>query len=178
MVKTLTYDGSWIKVNRENALSEPDFVPWDGFQEKTPAAMQQKVQAFAASIQARRSVRDFSERPVLRSTVEQAIAAAGTAPSGANKQPWFFAVVADPERKQAIRAGAEACERQFYQTIQDTQWEKALEPLGKASTNRFSRRRRIWSWYLHSVTRLMRRERLKSTIMCPNPWGWLWGSSW
>ena len=111
-------------------MSEPDFVPWNGFQEKTQDTMQAQAQAFAAHMQARRSIRDFSDRPVPRSLMEQAIAAAGTAPSGANKQPWFFAVVADPERKQAIRAAAEDCERQFYQTIQNTQWEKALEPLG------------------------------------------------
>jgi iodotyrosine deiodinase len=111
-------------------MSESDFVLWDGYEEKAPDTMHERAQAFAASMQTRRSVRDFSERPVPRSIMEHAIAAAGTAPSGANKQPWFFAVVADPERKQAIRAAAEACERQFYKTIQDTQWEKALEPLG------------------------------------------------
>ncbi len=111
-------------------MSEPDFVPWHGFEEKTPDTMQRQVQAFGSRMQARRSVRDFSERPVPRSIIEQAIAAAGTAPSGANKQPWFFAAVADPERKKAIRTEAEVCERQFYQTIQDTQWEEALVPLG------------------------------------------------
>jgi iodotyrosine deiodinase len=111
-------------------MSEPDFIPWDGFEEKTPDSMQSAAQAFAASTQNRRSVRDFSDRPVPRSIMEHAIAAAGTAPSGANKQPWFFAVVADPDRKQAIRIAAEACERQFYESIQNTQWERALEPLG------------------------------------------------
>jgi len=118
-------------------MSESDFVPWDGFEEKAPASMQSAAQAFAASMQNRRSVRDFSDRPVPRSIMEHAIAAAGSAPSGANKQPWFFAVVADPERKQAIRAAAETCERQFYETIQNTQWEKALEPLGTGTDKPF-----------------------------------------
>jgi len=130
MIEVPTVGRFWIKVNRETIMSEPDFVPWDGFEEKPLDTMQSRAQAFAACMQNRRSVRDFSDRPVPRSIIEQAIAAAGTAPSGANKQPWHFVVVSDPEKKKAIRDAAEGCERQFYETIQNTQWSKALEPLG------------------------------------------------
>lgn len=118
-------------------MSEPDFVPWEGFEERPLGTMQSQAQAFAAYMQSRRSVRDFSDRPVPRSLIEQAVAAAGTAPSGANKQPWFFVVVTDPEKKQAIRVAAEACERQFYQKIHNTQWEEALEPLGTGISKPF-----------------------------------------
>lgn len=73
-----------------------------------------RTEAFAAKLKNRRTCRDFSTEPVPRKVIEAAIAAAGTAPSGANHQPWHFAVVETPENKRAIREAAEAEERRFY----------------------------------------------------------------
>ena len=70
---------------------------------------------FLDVMQQRRSVRFFSDKPVAREVIETIIAAAGTAPSGANKQPWRFVAVQDPEIKREIRLGAEQEEREFYQ---------------------------------------------------------------
>lgn len=79
----------------------------------------------------RRSVREFAPDPVPRALIETAIAAANTAPSGANRQPWHFAAVSDPMVKAAIRGGAEAEEREFYEGGRATEeWLKALAPLG------------------------------------------------
>ena len=79
----------------------------------------------------RRSVREFSADPVPRELIEAAIATANTAPSGANRQPWHFAVVSDPEVKAEIRRGAEAEEREFYEGGRATgEWLEALAPLG------------------------------------------------
>lgn len=78
----------------------------------------------------RRSVRDFSADPVPLELIEQAIAVAGSAPSGANQQPWTFVVVTDPGLKAAIREAAEAEERETYEHRLTPEWRSALEPLG------------------------------------------------
>ena len=79
----------------------------------------------------RRSVRAFAPDPVPRKLIEAAIEAANTAPSGANRQPWHFAVVSDPAVKAEIRRGAEAEEKEFYEGGRATEeWLKALAPLG------------------------------------------------
>ena len=79
----------------------------------------------------RRSVREFSPDPVPRELIETAIAVANTAPSGANRQPWHFAVVSDPAVKAEIRRGAEAEEKAFYEGGRATaEWLEALAPLG------------------------------------------------
>jgi nitroreductase len=79
----------------------------------------------------RRSVREFAPDPVPRELIEIAIAAANTAPSGANRQPWHFVAVSDPEVKAEIRRGAEAEEKEFYEGGRATEeWLKALTPLG------------------------------------------------
>jgi len=88
-------------------------------------------QTFRELMAHRRSVREFAPDPVPRELIETAIAAANTAPSGANRQPWHFAVVSDPMVKAAIRGGAEAEEREFYEGGRATEeWLKALAPLG------------------------------------------------
>jgi iodotyrosine deiodinase len=78
----------------------------------------------------RRSLREFSDRPVNRSVIEECILAAGTAPSGANRQPWFFAAVEDREIKHRIRLAAEHEEKLFYEGRAGQQWLEDLEPLG------------------------------------------------
>ena len=85
----------------------------------------------------RRSCRSFAETPVPREVIEYAIRAAGTAPSGANHQPWHFVVVSSPETKRAIRDAAEAEERQFYSGKASEEWLEALAPIGTDANKPF-----------------------------------------
>lgn len=85
---------------------------------------------FFASMDQRRSCRDFSARPVPRSVIENIIKTASTAPSGAHKQPWFFVAVQSPEVKKAIRIAAEAEEKEFYEKRAPEDWLEDLAPLG------------------------------------------------
>jgi iodotyrosine deiodinase len=89
-----------------------------------------RSRAFLATMGTRRTVRDFSDRPVPFELVANAVATAATAPSGANLQPWRFVVVSDPERKRRLRAAAEEEERAFYGSRASAEWLAALEPLG------------------------------------------------
>ena len=79
-------------------------------------------------IRLRRSVRTFSDRPVPRETIEHIIASAGSAPSGANKQPWRFVAVSNPQTKHEIRVAAEAEEREFYERRASQEWLDDLKP--------------------------------------------------
>ena len=85
---------------------------------------------FLELMQARRSIRQFSTEPVAPELIENAIRAAGTAPSGAHQQPWTFVVVSDPETKQRLREGAEAEERDFYDRRATREWKEAIRPIG------------------------------------------------
>ena len=85
---------------------------------------------FRALMQLRRTVRDFDGRPVPREVIEACIGAAGTAPSGANQQPWHFVAVSDPQVKRRIREAAEAEEREFYERRAPDEWLQALAPIG------------------------------------------------
>lgn len=89
-----------------------------------------RVRELRDDLARRRTIRDFADRPVPIELVETAIAAAATAPSGANLQPWRFVVVTDPERKRRIRAAAETEEREFYRHRATDEWLAALAPLG------------------------------------------------
>ncbi len=92
--------------------------------------MEQSAQAFYQQMAKRRSVRDFSDRSIPQSVLENAILAAGSAPSGANMQPWHFAVVQDPAIKKKIRETAEIEERELYENRASDEWLDALAPLG------------------------------------------------
>jgi iodotyrosine deiodinase len=94
------------------------------------AEMQARAEAFLSDIRRRHTVRDFSERPVPRAVIETCVTAAGTAPNGANHQPWHFCVIGDPAVKRRIREAAEAEEREFYAGKAGEEWLKALAPLG------------------------------------------------
>lgn len=89
-----------------------------------------RARHFRATMATRRSVREFSAEPVPLDVLDDCISAAGSAPSGANRQPWTFVVVSDPKKKRAIREGAEAEEREFYAHRITDEWRTALEPLG------------------------------------------------
>jgi iodotyrosine deiodinase len=92
--------------------------------------MLRRAQDFHALMQRRRTVRDFDPRPVPREVIAACIAAAGTAPSGANQQPWYFVAVSDPDVKRRIRLAAEAEEREFYERRAPEEWLTALQPIG------------------------------------------------
>ena len=92
--------------------------------------MRARSAAFFDEIKRRHTIRDFTDRPVPREVMENCIAAAGRAPSGANHQPWFFGLVGDPQVKRLIRLAAEEEERAFYAGRAGDEWLEALDPLG------------------------------------------------
>jgi iodotyrosine deiodinase len=110
-------------------------VPLQPFRPPTPPAA--AASAFFDIMNQRRSVRMFSDRPVEREVIESCVRAAGTAPSGANKQPWRFVAVADPDLKRQIRDGAEAEEREFYARRAGRRWLEDLAPLGTDADKQF-----------------------------------------
>lgn len=105
-------------------------LPLEGYRLLPEAEMRQRALAFHETMRTRRSVRAFSVRPVPQGLIEACVRAAGTAPSGANHQPWFFACVGSPEKKREIREAAEAEERAFYAGKAGTEWLDALTPIG------------------------------------------------
>jgi nitroreductase len=110
-------------------MSEPRFVPLP-FQLRPAAETRERSAAFREDMRRRRTVRHFSSRPVDRQVIDDCLLVAGSAPSGANLQPWHFVVVADPAVKKQIREGAEQEEREFYGGRAPQEWLDALAPLG------------------------------------------------
>jgi iodotyrosine deiodinase len=108
---------------------EYPFVPLR-FERRPVDESRARVRAFLETIRARRTVRDFAPDPVPIDIVDAAIEAAAAAPSGANRQPWKFVVVRDPEVKRRIREAAEAEEREFYERRAPADWLRDLAPLG------------------------------------------------
>ena len=111
-------------------MSESNFIPYSTYLEYPINEMKQRAQNFREEMQRRRTIRTFSSRPVPREIIEECIRAAGTAPNGANMQPWHFVVVSDPGVKKQIREGAEKEEREFYERRASEEWLEALTPLG------------------------------------------------
>lgn len=100
------------------------------FKEIDQQTMLQRGSDFYQLMNQRRSVRDFSNRQVPDALIKQCLLTAGTAPSGANRQPWHFAVVQSPEIKKTIREAAEEEEKEFYQRRAPQDWLDALAPIG------------------------------------------------
>lgn len=111
-------------------MSEVNFIPYEGYIERSGMEMKERAQAFYKELSRRRTVRDFSDRPVPRTVIEDCIQAAGTAPNGANMQPWHFVVVEDQDIKKEIRLAAEKEEQEFYERRATDEWLEALKPLG------------------------------------------------
>lgn len=111
-------------------MARADFVPLQSFRELPVEEMQAAADAFLETMRRRRTVRDFSDRPVPREVIESCLLAAGTAPNGANRQPWRFVVVGDEAIKTRIREEAEEEERAFYNGKAPQEWLDALEHLG------------------------------------------------
>jgi iodotyrosine deiodinase len=104
------------------------FEPLPDYRTYPEGEMQQRAIDFHRHVQRRRTVRDFSDREVPLEVIENCIRSAATAPSGANRQPWHFAVISDPEVKKKIRIGAEKEESDFYGWRAPEDWLEALEP--------------------------------------------------
>ena len=118
----MTPTGGWVAHLADNRYPTPPAV--------TDAKRIRRAQAAFGRLATRRSCRAFANTPVPRAVIEYAIRAAGTAPSGANHQPWHFAAIGSPETKRAIREAAEAEERAFYAGKASEEWLGALAPLG------------------------------------------------
>lgn len=110
-------------------MNEYPFVPYRPGR-IDQALMRQRADTFYDLMNARRSVREFSDDPVPRELIEAAIRTASTAPSGAHRQPWKFVVVSDPQLKKRIRMAAEEEERKSYEERMPDEWLEALRPLG------------------------------------------------
>lgn len=100
------------------------------FNHRTEVDQRKRAESFYELMRTRRSIRSFSDRPVPIEVLRNCIATAATAPSGANKQPWTFALVTDPNLKQKIREAAEAEERAFYSGRASQRWLDDLAHLG------------------------------------------------
>lgn len=111
-------------------MSEPEFVPLSSYREYPVEEMRKRATEFRQELQRRRTVRQFSDRPVPREIIEECLLSAGTAPSGAHLQPWSFVVVSDPDLKKKIRVAAEKEEEEFYNGKAPKEWLDALKMLG------------------------------------------------
>jgi nitroreductase len=112
-----------------NDRRTPAFVPL-AFERRDPLQMLARSSGFRDEMSRRRSVRHFSDEPIPDGVLDACIATAGSSPSGANRQPWTFVVVADPRIKHEIRVAAEEEERKLYGERITDEWRAALEPLG------------------------------------------------
>lgn len=111
-------------------MREAIFVPLESYKELSQDEMKKKASEFYELVKRRRTVREFSSRPVPKEVIEKCLLAAGTAPNGANKQPWHFVAVSDPEVKKTIRVEAEKEEHEFYNRRAPEDWLEDLRPLG------------------------------------------------
>ena len=111
-------------------MDQDKFVNYKDYKSYPIEEMQNRSVEFLNDIQRRRTIRDFSSKPVPEEIIVNCLKSAGTAPSGANRQPWHFAVVSDSETKKKIREAAEKEEKKFYSGRAPDEWLDALEPLG------------------------------------------------
>ncbi len=107
------------------------------FEARAPEEVQTRSLEFFKSIKTRRTVRDFADTPVPKEVIKNAILAAGTAPNGANLQPWHFVAVSNPSIKHRIREAAETEEHEFYASRAPQEWLEALAPLGTDANKPF-----------------------------------------
>ena len=121
-------------------MAKARFIPLAEYHEYSLDEMRDRSRSFNEKMQRRRTIREFSDRPVPREIIENCLRVAGSAPSGANLQPWHFVVVSDPELKRRIRVAAEEEEREFYQHRAPKEWLQALEPLGTDENKPFLER--------------------------------------
>ena len=111
-------------------MDKRNFIPYSSYKSYPIEEMQKRSKEFFIDIQRRRTIREFSSKPIPKEIIVNCLRAAGTAPSGANHQPWHFSVVSDPETKKKIREAAEKEEKKLYSGRAPDEWLEALEPLG------------------------------------------------
>jgi nitroreductase len=111
-------------------MSKAIFQPLSSYIEYPSEEMKQRAVDFRKEMQRRRTVRDFSDRPVPREVIEECLLTAGSAPNAANLQPWHFVVVSDPKVKREIRVAAEQEEEEFYHRRAPQEWLDALSVIG------------------------------------------------
>jgi nitroreductase len=122
------------------AGSEPVWEPLTGYREISDAESLSRAREFHVSMKRRRTVREYRDRQVPTEVIEACLATATTAPSGANLQPWHFAVIADAAKRKSLRAAAEDEEREFYRRRAPQEWLDALAPLGTDANKPFLER--------------------------------------
>lgn len=111
-------------------MAKPSYVSLSEYKEYSVDEMKKRSEVFLKEMKRRRTVRSYSDKPVPREIIENCLLAAGSAPSGANQQPWHFVVVSDPAVKKQIREDAERQEYEFYHSRAPQEWRDALEHLG------------------------------------------------
>lgn len=111
-------------------MTKAEFSSFTDYYEYPQEEMKKRSAEFYVEMKRRRTVRQFSNRPVPREIIENCLKTAATAPSGANMQPWSFVVVTDAVLKRQIRKEAEKTEREFYGKSASRQWVENLKPLG------------------------------------------------
>lgn len=127
-----------MRSNTELGYVVPPGAPHVPLKQEPPkGSAEDEARLFYERMNLRRTVRTFSNEPVDREVIEWCIRAAGTAPSGANKQPWQFVAVSDPAIKRRIRLGAEEEERKFYESRASERWLEDLKQLGTDADKRF-----------------------------------------
>jgi len=114
-----------------------DYVPLEGYEQLSETEMRARAKSVLETLRKRRTIRDFSDRAVPQDIIESCIKAAGTAPSGANHQPWHFVAISNPEMKRKIRIAAETEEAEFYGSKAPDEWLDALAPLGTDASKPF-----------------------------------------
>lgn len=114
-------------------MQQHDAVPWQPYPELADMDRIERARAFYEAMRTRRSCRTFTDAPVPREVIEAALLAAGSAPNGANRQPWHFCAISSAEAKATIRVAAEEEERIFYAGKAGRQWLEAIEPLGTSA---------------------------------------------
>ncbi len=118
-------------------MEQKHFLRLTDYRRYPEGEMRRRASQFYAEMARRRSVRDFSDRPIDRTIIEDCLKAASTAPSGANQQPWRFIVVSDPTVKRQIREAAEQVEKEFYTQESTKKWVSALDHLGTVPSKPF-----------------------------------------
>lgn len=113
------------------------FTPYDKALDLNESEMLDRATSFYELMRRRRTIREFSDREVPQNIIDECVLTAGTAPSGANQQPWHFAIIRDPRIKKEIREAAEAEEREFYAGRSGKTWLETLEPLGTDANKPF-----------------------------------------
>src|SRR4051812_44914967 len=118
-------------------MMKPRLVAAPKIEDSSDDELSRRAREFYKAMERRRTFRDYSHRPVPRDVIGNCLRAAGTAPSGANLQPWHFVAVSDPAIKREIRDAAETEEKEFYKNRAPKAWLEALAPLGTDSNKPF-----------------------------------------